>query len=172
VIFWKTGSLEMTGKRPSGRRIKIHRTYTVDEVSRLLRVAKITVRRWLKEGLPSLDDQRPVLILGQDLKTFLKNRRTQKQKCRIDECFCLSCKAPRKPAFNEVEFHPMGPSGGNIRALCEHCSNVMHKRVSQDGLNALKPILTVTEVQAERRLGDGNDACTHDYFNEEPETHA
>ena len=162
----------MAGKRPNGRRIKSHRSYDVAEAARALGVAKGTVRRWLKEGLPCLKDQRPVLILGQDLKAYLDGRRKSKQTCQIDECFCMSCKAPRRPAFDEVEFHPLTATGGNLRALCEHCATVMHKRVSIGGLNALKAILTVTDVQAETRLTDGNSPCTNGHLRKELQTHA
>jgi DNA-directed RNA polymerase specialized sigma24 family protein len=42
----------MAGKRPTGQRIKTHRSYDVTEAARALGVAKGTVRRWLKDGLP------------------------------------------------------------------------------------------------------------------------
>ncbi|WP_421981247.1 helix-turn-helix domain-containing protein [Roseibium sp.] len=162
----------MAGKRSSGHRIKSHRSYTVDEAARALKLCKGTIRRYLKDGLPCLDDQRPILILGQDLKGFLVSRRKPKQICKIDQCFCMSCKTPRKAAFSEVEFRPTKAGRGNIRALCEVCSTVMHKAVSADGLRALRAILTVTDVQAETRLDDGNSSCTNDHFKKEPETHA
>ncbi|MEP0234584.1 MAG: helix-turn-helix domain-containing protein [Parasphingorhabdus sp.] len=162
----------MAVKRPTGRLIKIHRSYTVEEAARALGVAKGTVRRWLKQGLECLNDQRPALILGRDLKGFLETKRRPKQSCRPDECFCMSCKAPRRPAFDEVEFHPMTATGGNLRALCEACSTVMHKRVSTSGLEALKAILTVIEPQAETPIGEGAIACTNDHFEKELKNHA
>ncbi|WP_434053844.1 MAG: helix-turn-helix domain-containing protein [Roseibium sp.] len=162
----------MAGKRPNGRRIKSHRSYDVAEAARALGVAKGTVRRWLKKGLPSLNERRPILILGQDLKAFLDGRRKPKQTCRIDECLCMSCNAPRKPALDEVEFHPTTAGRGNMRALCNVCSTVMHKLVSAEGLKALKAILTVTIVQAETRLNDGNPLRSNDHFTKEPATHA
>ncbi len=162
----------MAGKRPNGRLIKKHRSYDVAEVARALGVAKGTVRRWLKEGLPCLSERRPVLILGQDLKAFLDGRRKPKQTCRIDECFCMSCKEPRRPAFDEVEFQRLTATGGNLRALCSYCTTVMHKRISMDGLKALKTILTVTTVQVETRLDDGNSPRTNDHFEKERKNHA
>ncbi len=162
----------MGARRPSGRRIKIHRSYTVEEAARALGIAKGTVRRWLKQGLPHLADLRPALILGSDLKTFLEGRRKPKQTCQPEECLCMSCKAPRRPAFGEVEYHPLTAKGGNLRALCEACSTVMHKRVSLAGLEDLKAILTVIEPQNETRLGKGAVPCTNDHLNKEPQTHA
>jgi predicted site-specific integrase-resolvase len=162
----------MAGKRPTGQRIKTHRNYDVTEAARGLGVAKGTVRRWLKAGLPCLSDQRPVLILGADLKDFLAKRKKPKQTCRIDECLCLSCKVPRSPAFNEVEYRPLMSGCGNIRALCDVCSTIMHKRVSASDLVALKATLTVTEQQGEPPISNDETPCTNDHLKKEPETHA
>lgn len=162
----------MAGKRPTGRRIKTHRNYDVTEAARALGVAKGTVRRWLQDGLPCLSDQRPVLILGADLKDYLGKRKPPKQTCSIEECFCFSCKVPRRPAFNEVEYRPQKSGGGNVRALCEVCSAIMHKRVSADGLQVLKAILTVTVQQGEPPISNGETPCTNDHLKKEPETNA
>jgi len=54
-------------RHPNPRRVKIHRSYSVEEMSRLLGVHKNTVRNWLKNGLEPIDDQRPTLIRGSDL---------------------------------------------------------------------------------------------------------
>jgi hypothetical protein len=42
-------------RRPNGRRVKIHRTYTINEVAALLGVHKHRVRRWIAAGLPTTD---------------------------------------------------------------------------------------------------------------------
>ncbi len=54
---------------------KIHRSYTVEEIAELFGVHKNTVRAWLKAGLPICDDRKPMLILGADLRSFLKERK-------------------------------------------------------------------------------------------------
>lgn len=162
----------MAGKRSNGRRIKMHRSYDVAEAAKAVGVSRGTIRRYLKDGLHNLSDQRPVLILGQDLKEFLDAKRKPRQSCRIDQCYCMSCKAPRRPAFDEVEFQRTNAGRGNVRALCEICSTVMHKVISADGLKALKAILNVTPVLVETRLDDGDSPCTNEHFNRESETHA
>ncbi|MCO5161270.1 MAG: helix-turn-helix domain-containing protein [Mesorhizobium sp.] len=134
----------MAGHRLDRRKVRIHRSYTIDEAARTLGTAKGTVRRWIDNGLPAIRDRKPILILGDDLIDFLVARRKPSQKCRLHECFCFTCRQPRAPAFGEVEFHPLTPTSGNLRALCEECTTVMHKRVAVAQLGALGALVTVT----------------------------
>src|SRR4029078_13012958 len=70
-------------RRLNPRRVKIHRTFTVEEVARLFGVHKSTVRGWLKAGLPRIDGRRPILILGRKVVGFLYARREgRRQRCR------------------------------------------------------------------------------------------
>ncbi len=112
----------MAPKRTAARRagIKTHRTYTVDEVSRALGAAPITIRRWLKTGLPNVNDQKPVLIAGAHLIEFLEKRKAPRQHCRPHECYCVKCKAPRVPAERMAEYVPLSLTTGNLRGLCRH----------------------------------------------------
>jgi Helix-turn-helix domain len=84
---------------PNPRLVKVHRSYSVEETARLLRVHKNTVRNWLKQGLASIDDRRPILILGRELSRFLHERRQKaKQSCGPGRIFCIACRAPKVPA--------------------------------------------------------------------------
>jgi len=131
-------------RRLNWRLVKRHRNYTVDEAARVTEGSKGTVRRWIKSGLYALTDQKPLLILGADLIDFLKSRRAPKQECRLHQCFCFSCRAPRSPAFGEVEVFTRSASTGNLRALCEACATVMHKRISLSRIGELKALVGVT----------------------------
>jgi hypothetical protein len=86
-------------KRLNPRRVKVHRSYTVEEVAGLFRVHKNSVRNWLTEGLQKIDDRRPILILGRELAGFLHARRERRrQRCRAGELYCFRCRAPRGSA--------------------------------------------------------------------------
>lgn len=55
----------MPGRRRfNWSRVKVHRSYTVDEAARLLGVTKGTIRRWIGAGLPAITDRKPFLILA------------------------------------------------------------------------------------------------------------
>ena len=116
------------GREASPRRVKIHRCYTIDELARVLGVAKGTVRRWIKSGLPALRDQKPVLILGEDALHFLAARKRSRSKCEPDECDCVKCRTPRRPAGDMAEFVPLTDTTGNLRGICPDCGSLMHKQ--------------------------------------------
>ena len=70
----------MRKRRPNYRLVKIHRSYTVEEVARLFGTHKNTVRAWVKAGLPTCDSKRPTLILGRELAAYLQARRTKNKR--------------------------------------------------------------------------------------------
>ena len=149
-------------RRTGWRVVKIHRPYTAEEVASNQGVAKGTVRRWLKTGLPSLNDKRPCLILGGDLVDFLKNRKQPKQTCKPEECYCFKCKAPRKAAFGEAEYKSLTPTKGQLIALCIECTTLMQKHVSLATLEVLKGILHITIRQEAKPIVKGEQACLND----------
>jgi hypothetical protein len=90
-----------------------------------------TIRHWLGKGLHAVQGSYPTMIRGADLIDFLEQRRTsRKHPCRPGRLFCLKCKEPRRPAFDEVEFWPDGPRLGSLRGLCPTCAGIMHRRTS------------------------------------------
>lgn len=141
-------------KRPSWRGIKMHRSYTIEEVARALRVAKGTVQRWLKtEGLPAMKDQRPFLIHGQDLIDFLKRGKKSGRKCELHEAYCFFCREPREAAARMAELIPISDTIGDLQALCGHCGKLMHKRVSMAAQEQLGTLLDLTIRQRPSPIG-------------------
>jgi hypothetical protein len=120
------------GKRhPNHRLVKIHRNYTVEEIAMLLGKHKNTVRNWVKDGLATIDDKRPMLILGSDLVEFIKKRRVKnKQSCKPGELYCVRCRLPRFPAGDIAEYSPVTDKIGNLIAICPDCYSIMNRRVS------------------------------------------
>lgn len=148
----------MTSRHPNPRLVKIHRSYTVEEIALLLEVHKNTVRAWLKLGLPVCDNKRPTLILGRDLAHFLQVKRSKnKQHCQTDEMYCLRCRAPRKPAGNMVEYEPKTEKIGNLLAICPVCGAMMNRRASWARIRQFVGILDITFPQALRHISDSTE---------------
>lgn len=75
-------------------KIRCKTAYTTQEISQLLDVNRKTILRWFKEGLEMLDPSRtPKLVMGYDLKSFIKAKREIKQaKLGWNEFYCLRCR--------------------------------------------------------------------------------
>jgi hypothetical protein len=143
----------MPVKRVDPRRIKLHRPYTVDEAARALSVHPNTFRAWFAKGLPKLAEQRPALVLGSELRAFLEvQRKSRKQPCGPGRIFCFKCHAPRRPALGMVDYVPHGATGGNLRALCEHCGTIMHRRISRAAIAKTMPDSEIRFTGAHPRL--------------------
>src|SRR5271169_349587 len=78
--LWRRPVNAMGKRRPDYRLVKIHRNYTVEEITRLFGTHKNTVRAWVRAGLPTSDGKRPILILGSELAGYLKARRTKNKR--------------------------------------------------------------------------------------------
>ncbi len=144
----------MSKRHPNPRLAKIHRNYTVDEIAKLYGVHKNSVRSWIKGGLPTTDDRRPMLILGRDLVAFLHARRVKnKRPCRPGEIYCMRCRAPQKPAGDMAEYQPITATSGNLIGICPCCESMMYRRVNLARLAQVGANLDITMPQAPPHIG-------------------
>src|SRR5690349_4993872 len=123
-------------RHPNPRLAKIHRSYSVEEVSRLFGIHKNTVRNWLRQGLEPIDDQRPTVIRGTEIRRFLTDRRSRtKQTCGPGRIYCLPCRAPKVPAGKMAECVEVGDSTGTLRGICPDCDRMIYRRVNPKHLD-------------------------------------
>jgi len=140
-------------KRLNPRRVKIHRSYTVGEVARMLEAHKNTVRAWLRDGLTPIDQRRPVLIQGGQLASYIDARRKRRrQPCRPGELYCFRCRMPKAAAAGAADYLPVTPSSGNLMARCSDCGTRMYRRVALRKLEAVAGDLQVKLPQAQQRI--------------------
>lgn len=120
--------------RCNPNRAKIHRSYTVEEIACLYSIHKNTVRSWVKAGLPVCDHQKPMLILGFELRGFIQDKNSKrKQKCQPYEMYCLRCKSPQKPAENMIDYEPINDLTGRMIGICSSCECIINKYISLAG---------------------------------------
>lgn len=148
------GHVANPGRRqPNPRRVKIHRSYTVEEIAGVFAIHKNTVRRWIKDGLPTIDHRRPTLVLGRELIEFLQARRASKKRpCRPGEIYCIRCRAPKFPAAGMVDCRPINEKIGNLAAICQDCNCMMYRCVSLARLEDVRREMSAPFPQALRRL--------------------
>jgi hypothetical protein len=142
-------------RHPNPRLAKIHRSYTVEEVATLFEVHRNTVREWVKQGLPTSDERRPMLILGSHLVAFLRARRAKnKRSCGPGEIYCVRCRAPRTPAGGMADYEPVTEALGNLIGICSTCEAIMYRRVNLARLEQVRGKLDVVLPQALPRIGE------------------
>lgn len=126
--------------RADPRRIKIHISYTVEELARLLGCHKRSVRNWIRQGLGTLDDgKRPVLIQGATARAFLEERRrTSKRRCKAGELYCLRCREPRSPVDGSTKISESDLSSPMLSAVCSQCGAQMFKRITSGAADTLR----------------------------------
>lgn len=145
----------MRKRRPNYRMVKIHRSYTVEEIGRLFGTHKNTVRAWVKAGLPTCDGKRPTLILGGELAAYLKARRMKnKQPCQPGEIYCVRCRAPKQPAGGMVDFEPITEKFGRLKGICPDCEGMIYRSVSQAKLPEIRGKLDITLSEAQRQVNE------------------
>lgn len=108
-------------------KIRSKTAYSPQEIGHLLQVNRKTVFRWLKEGLELLDrNQRPKLVMGNDLKAFIKAKREAKQvKLQWNEFYCLKCRKPvlakRGSERTEKTGKSIGAENREQEIICANC---------------------------------------------------
>jgi len=143
----------MSKRHPNPRLAKIHRNYTVEEAASLFGVHRNTVREWVRRGLPTSDNRRPMLILGADLVAFLRARRVKnKRTCQPGEMYCVRCRAPRTPAGDMADYQALTATLGNLIAICVTCESMMYRRVSLARIEHVRGKLDITLSQALRHI--------------------
>ena len=145
----------MRKRRPNYRLVKIHRSFTVEEIARLFGTHKNTVRAWVRAGLPTCDKRRSMLILGIDLAAYLQARRTKnKRPCQPGEIYCVRCRAPKRPAGDMAEYQPVTEKFGNLEAICPDCDSIMNRRASRAKLAEIQGNLDISFSEAEPRFNE------------------
>lgn len=143
----------MPARRVNPNRVKLHRSYSVEELACCCDVHKNTVRHWQAQGLEPIDKRRPVLFQGATVRAFLSNRNSsRKRPCPPGTLYCFRCRQPRAPALGMVDFVTIRPGSGNLRAICECCETMMHRRVRATDIDRIMPGCTVQMAQAQPSL--------------------
>src|SRR3990167_1630429 len=132
-------------KRYPAHLVKAHRNYTIEEAADLLGSHLQTIRGWVKNGtLPACSEKRPILVVGADIRAFLRGREiASKRRLGPNEFYCLKCRAPRRPAGMMVDYEMQTDRAGRLVALCEECEGLIFRTLSSDKICVVAPDLSI-----------------------------
>lgn len=139
-------------RRANPMAVKSALTYEVSEAAKALGKSQATIRNWIKDGLPTMASQKPLLISGAALRDYLRAKyRAAKSPMSQDELFCLSCRIGRKPVGMMVEAIANTPKTTRLKGLCECCGAVSTRIISNTQSHAFAQTFQFIE-------GDNSDA--------------
>jgi hypothetical protein len=108
------------------RKISQHRSYTIKELSDLVGMSEKTCLRWIEKGMTTVPgSQKPILILGDAVKKFIRNRNSNnKIKLQRHEFYCFTCKLPRRAKRGSINI-----LGNTKRGHCSVCNGKLSKTI-------------------------------------------
>lgn len=123
------------GKRVNPRKIKIHQTYQIDQAAQALGVSIPTIRDWIKKGLPVMRTHTPFLIIGADLREYIKTaQRKAKAPLGFNQFYCMSCRKPRTPMGDMLDYIQTSSKRGRLVGLCSVCEGTLNRFASRSEL--------------------------------------
>jgi len=129
--------------------VKLHRSYSINELADRLGVHKNTVRHWQRDGMQPIDDKRPIVFQGATVRAFhAKRNASRKRPCPPGMLYCFRCRVPRPPALGMVDYIPMNAVSGNLKAICATCDTIMHRRARRALLAVILPGCDVQGAEA------------------------
>lgn len=141
-------------KKYNTRLIKIRESYNSKQASELLNTHIKTVQRWVQQGLPVITNK-PILIMGYDLKMFL-DKKQQDRKCKLEpsEFYCTKCRKAVKSVNNEVRLDLTGKTIGKkthrelvIKGVCSNCATKINRFSHEGKLQEIQKTFNVTNIE-------------------------
>ncbi|WP_416882850.1 hypothetical protein [Marivita sp.] len=98
------------------------RVYAIKNAARIIGVSEATFRKWPKDGLRLITDQRPYLVRGADLIEFMQKRAAaNKAPTEKGQFYCMTCKVPRNPRDGTLTYKATTALTGRISGICDAC---------------------------------------------------
>jgi hypothetical protein len=137
--------------------IKQTLSYSTQDIVSLFGLHKRTVQEWYIQGLLRIDDRKPFLVLGFNLKEFLDKRQgSRKRHCQPNEFFCMKCRASRTSWENVVDIKFLNEKRLMIIGLCAQCNTPLNKISSPRKLDDLHKIFVVQKIHHEHLFGSNS----------------
>jgi hypothetical protein len=80
------------------------------------------------------------------------------------QLYCVRCREPKRPAFDEVDFIPKTPTTGLLAGLCPTCASMIYRVTKSASFAAAVGDLKVTGHPAQERLIDSSNPFPNVHF--------
>ena len=131
------------------KRVRYWYAYDIDDICTLfsdLGLHAQTVRKWIKNGLKTIDAGKPALVYGYDLIAYLKkSNNSNKCKTSFDEMYCMGCQDAR-PIFRNTVSIEQKSQFLKVQGACRECKGPMFKSYKLTDFPALKKKFNLVDV--------------------------
>lgn len=135
-------------RKPDFRRIRPSQTYSIAELADAVQRNPATVRKWIREGMPTIDRLKPLVIDGARAKDWLRWKwARRKSPTAANEAHCLHCRKPRPFAEGSRSVKQVNAKVLAIAGECAVCNCRMNKFASAKSVALLN-------IQNERKRGN------------------
>ena len=124
-------------------------------MNNILGIHNNTVHAWVKAGLATSDNKRPMLILGLDLVAFLQARRVKnKQACKPGEIYCVRCRVPKFTAGDIADYSSVTTKVATLKAISPACNSIINRRVSLANPGQVRKKMDISFSQAMQHIAE------------------
>ncbi|MAZ03668.1 MAG: hypothetical protein CMN56_11075 [Sneathiella sp.] len=125
-------------RKPDFRRIGPSQTYSVNELAEAVQRTPATVRRWIREGMPTLDGLKPIVIDGAQAKNWLKQQwSSRKMPTLPGEAHCFTCKKSRPFTEGTRTMKQTSAKVLTETGNCAVCGRIMNQFASAKSVSLL-----------------------------------
>jgi transposase len=129
-------------------------SYSTQEIAALFGIHRRTVESWYAAGLPRIDNRKPFLVLGGDLKDFLRaKQKSKKVRCQINELYCFKCRTPRRSWEDQIDIKYLTETRIMLIGLCPQCNIILNKVASAKKIPELQKIFMIQKVHEKDLVG-------------------
>jgi hypothetical protein len=136
------------------RLIKERLSYSTQDIVILFNLHKRTVQEWYTQGLPKIDERKPYLVLGANLKTFINKRQGKRKKsCKSNEFYCFKCKEPRTSWESLANIKFINEKSIMVIGICIQCKTRLNKIYPVKRYKEISKIFTIQEIHYKHLTG-------------------
>lgn len=137
------------------KNLKTRESYSTKRISQEIKVHPRTVQSWFKEGLQPIENKKPFLVMGYELKRFLEEKlKGRRTKLNPDEFYCTKCREAVRPTDKDVWISVSCRTIGNqgfksmtVKGICENCNSKINRFSHTGKLEELKCLFNVIEIE-------------------------
>lgn len=126
-------------KKYNAHLIKLRKSYSIKDICLLFAIDRKTCSSWIRnKGLKVLEENMsPLLVMGIDLKDFIRKKRAKNQfTLKENEFLCLKCRKAVKPKIGTEKIVKTGKRIGKENreqlrkmGICEACGTKLNRYI-------------------------------------------